>query len=116
MPRIVKGAKYIFGWSTVGKDGRIAIPPEAWKEYGFKKGQKAYLLPGSQKSGGFGLSTSSTLKNTQLEAVLQQHSELFKNGSHEGGVITINKRVYSWVMLRQVCCVQIPLDTLAVFE
>ena len=57
MPRLVKGAKWTFGWVVVGPDRQIAIPPEAWDEYGFRAGGEAIFTPGSLKSGGFGIST-----------------------------------------------------------
>jgi len=57
MPRLVKGAKWVFGWVTVGPDRRIAIPPDAWREYGFRAGEEAIFVPASRRSGGFGLST-----------------------------------------------------------
>ncbi|MFL7792746.1 MAG: hypothetical protein AB8I69_11445 [Anaerolineae bacterium] len=58
MPRLVKGAKWTFGWVVVGPDREIAIPPEAWDEYGFRAGSRAIFTPGSRKSGGFGIGTS----------------------------------------------------------
>jgi hypothetical protein len=61
MPRLVKGAKWTFGWVVVGPDRRIAIPPEAWDEYGFQAGGKAVFTPGSRKSGGFGISRSALM-------------------------------------------------------
>ena len=115
MPRIVKGAKYIFGSSVVGKDGRIAIPPEAWEEYGFKPGQKVVIMPGSLTSGGFGLASLLTLQGTPLDRAIQTYAELFQCKATEGNIITINRRIYSWVMLRQEACVQIPLGTLEAF-
>lgn len=57
MPRLVKGAKWTFGWVVVGPEREIAIPPEAWDEYGFQPGGEAIFTPGSRKSGGFGVST-----------------------------------------------------------
>ena len=57
MPRLVKGAKWTFGWVVVGPDRQIAVPPEAWREYGFQAGDEAIFTPGSLKSGGFGIST-----------------------------------------------------------
>ena len=57
MPRLVKGAKWTFGWVLVGPGGEIAIPPEAWREHGFRAGDEAIFTPGSGKSGGFGIST-----------------------------------------------------------
>lgn len=56
MPRLVKGAKWTFGWVIVGPEREIVIPPEAWDEYGFQAGDEATFTPGSRKSGGFGVS------------------------------------------------------------
>jgi hypothetical protein len=58
MPRLVKGAKWTFGWVIIGPRREIVVPPEAWDEYGFQAGDEAVLTPGSRKSGGFGISTS----------------------------------------------------------
>jgi hypothetical protein len=57
MPRLVKGAKWTFGWVVVGPQREIVIPPEAWDEYGFQAGGEAIFTPGSRNSGGFGVST-----------------------------------------------------------
>ncbi len=57
MPQLVKGGKWVFGWVSVGPQGALRIPPEAWAEYGFRAGEEAAFLPGSRTSGGFGLST-----------------------------------------------------------
>ena len=57
MPRLVKGAKWTFGWVVVGPKREIVIPPEAWDEYRFQEGGEAIYTPGSRTSGGFGLST-----------------------------------------------------------
>jgi hypothetical protein len=57
MPRLVKGAKWTFGWAVVGPEREIAIPPEAWDEYGFQAGGEAIFTRGSRTSGGFGVST-----------------------------------------------------------
>ena len=57
MPRLVKGAKWTYGWVVVGPTRRIVIPPEAWRAFGFQAGGEAVFLPGSRRSGGFSLST-----------------------------------------------------------
>ena len=61
MPRLVKGAKWTFGWVIVGPAQEIAIPPEAWDEYGFQAGAEAIFVAGSRKSGGFSISTSALM-------------------------------------------------------
>jgi len=44
MPQLVKGGKYIFGWSCVHPDGRIMSPPEAREEYCFEPGGKLIVM------------------------------------------------------------------------
>lgn len=66
MPQIVKGGKWVFAWVVVGRGRQLTIPPEAWSEYGFKAGEEAIFLPGSRRSGGFGLTTP-RLMNALLE-------------------------------------------------
>jgi hypothetical protein len=56
MPRLVKGGKWAYGWVVVGPEGEITIPPEAWREFGFRAGDEAIFTPGSRKSGGFAIS------------------------------------------------------------
>lgn len=58
MPQLVKGGKYVFGWSKVNDEGKIVIPSKAFIEYHFKAGEKIILLSGSRTSGGFGLTKS----------------------------------------------------------
>ncbi len=33
MPQLVKGGKYVYGWSKVSTKGKIAIPDKAKEEY-----------------------------------------------------------------------------------
>jgi bifunctional DNA-binding transcriptional regulator/antitoxin component of YhaV-PrlF toxin-antitoxin module len=61
MPQLVKGGKWVFGWVLVGRQGELAIPPEAWDEYGFQAGDEVTFIAGSRRSGGFGLSHSRLL-------------------------------------------------------
>ncbi len=55
MPRWVKGAKETFGWVVVEADRMMFIHPDAWERYGFQAEEQAIFIPGSRKSGGFGL-------------------------------------------------------------
>ena len=55
MPQLVRGGKWVFGWVIVEPRGERVIPPQAWDEYGFQVGNRVTFLPGSRKSGGFGL-------------------------------------------------------------
>jgi hypothetical protein len=57
MPRLVKGGKWAYGWVVVGSEREVTIPPEAWREFGFRTRDEAIFTPGSRKSGGFAIST-----------------------------------------------------------
>ena len=77
MPRLVKGAKWTFGWVVVGPEREIVIPPEAWDEYGFPAGDEAIFTPGSLKSGGFGIS--------MLALIAEARGKMGGAGLHELG-------------------------------
>jgi hypothetical protein len=61
MPRLEKGGKWVYGWVIVSSDYTLPIPPAAWRKYGFRAGDEALLLRGSQTSGGFGLADAARL-------------------------------------------------------
>lgn len=98
MPQLVKGGKYVYGWSKVGEKGKIVVPPEAVKEYNLSKYKKVILLSGSKRSGGFGVTTLKLLENSPLAAVIKPLAQ-FKAPGRE--VIQINGNPYCWVTLRQ---------------
>jgi hypothetical protein len=87
MPRLVKGAKNVFGWSRVGDDGRIVIPPDAFAEYGFAEEGNAVLMSGSKKSGGFGLTTVDKIKESSLAAIITAIPELVEYKISEGTAV-----------------------------
>jgi len=66
MPRLVKGGKYVFGWTRVGETGRIVVPPEALAEYGLRESASLVLVPGSRTSGGLGLGSLEALSRSRL--------------------------------------------------
>lgn len=74
MPQLVRGGKWVFGWAVVGSDRTITIPPEAWEEYGFQVGQEVIMLPGSRRSGGFGLTTSELVAVSPIRAGIQANA------------------------------------------
>jgi bifunctional DNA-binding transcriptional regulator/antitoxin component of YhaV-PrlF toxin-antitoxin module len=112
MPRLVKGGKYVYGWSEVGNGGRIAVPDEALTEYNFKPPCKVMLLSGSRRSGGFALTTVSLLKNSRLSVLLDENSPLSEFQLREGETVTIGGKPYCWVKLNSNGCVTVPLETL----
>ncbi len=87
MPRLVKGAKWTFGWVVVGPDRQIAIPPEAWREYGFQAGDAAILTPGSLKSGGFGISTPALMAEASRKMSGAALRELGRSRFGDGRVV-----------------------------
>lgn len=64
MPRLVKGAKWAYGFVIVGPKRELTIPPEAWSEYRFQAEGDAIFVPGSRRSGGFAVSTPALMAET----------------------------------------------------
>jgi bifunctional DNA-binding transcriptional regulator/antitoxin component of YhaV-PrlF toxin-antitoxin module len=112
MPQLVKGGKYVFAWSKVGKNGRIVIPDEAIQEYNFKTNNNVILMPGSKRSGGFGLTNLGLLKNSHLAVILEKNPQLAKYQVSEGGALEINGRTYCWVKLQDDGSIIVPIETL----
>jgi len=66
MPQLVKGGKWVFGWTFVGPGRVVTIPSDAWDEYRFRVGDEITFIAGSRRSGGFGLSHERLLAGTAL--------------------------------------------------
>jgi bifunctional DNA-binding transcriptional regulator/antitoxin component of YhaV-PrlF toxin-antitoxin module len=112
MPQLEKGGKYTYGWSVVGSDGRIPLPPEALDEYGFGPGDRLILMPGSKTSGGFSITTKGLLDKSPLSRVLADNPDLAGYGVSPGEPVEYDGRVYTWVELSADNCIKIPLRTL----
>jgi hypothetical protein len=84
MPQLVKGGKWVFGWTVVGPGGEVFIPPEAYTEYGFQSGEPVLFLSGSRTSGGFGIARRERLAESQIRLVQRAVGE---------GLIGTNGRV-----------------------
>ena len=106
MPQLVKGGKHTFGWSIVSEQGDIAIPPDAYAEYGFVEGGTALVMSGSRKSGGFTLSKLETFMNSSIAGVLKEQGRL-----PEGETIKIGPRLYCRVKIGDMRF-SLPLNTL----
>jgi bifunctional DNA-binding transcriptional regulator/antitoxin component of YhaV-PrlF toxin-antitoxin module len=100
MPQLVKGGKYAFGWSRVGEQGRVVIPPEAVEEYHLKESEKLIVMPGSRTSGGFGLAPPESLSRSPLRAVLDDCSARGIFQKPAGEIIQRKGKAYCWVELR----------------
>ena len=108
----MKGGKHVFGWSEVDSNGRIVVPDEAFKEYGFKNARKVIMMPGSKRSGGFALTTPSLLKNSQLSVILDGEPRLAEFRLREGETVTVGTRKYCWVKLSSKGEFVVPAETL----
>ena len=111
MPRLVKGGKYVYGWSQVGNDGKIVIPDEALTEYNLKSLTNVIVLSGSKRSGGFALTITSLLQNSALSRILDENSELANFHLPEGETIKVNGKPLCWTTLKEGCIV-LPSKTL----
>ena len=92
MPRLVKGAKWTYGWVIVGLEREVAIPPEAWREFSFEAGDEAIFTPGSRRSGGFGVSTPGLMAEAREKmdgAVLRE----LAHGRFSDGRVTVPPEV-----------------------
>ena len=112
MPRLVKGGKYVYGWSEVDSNGRIVVPSEALEEYGFKDASKLIVMSGSNRSGGFALTTPSLLKNSRLSVILDREPQLAEFRLREGETVTVGARKYCWVKLNSKGEFVVPAETL----
>lgn len=98
MPQLVKGGKYVFGWSRVGATGRVLIPPEAVEEYGLQEDMQVVLVSGSRTSGGFGLMKPGLVETSPLGLPLRQCPGL-ADAASEGKLTEWNRRLYARVAL-----------------
>jgi hypothetical protein len=55
MSQLEKRGKWVFGWVIVRTGKEIRVPPEAYREYGFRVGDEIAFTLGSRSSGGFGI-------------------------------------------------------------
>jgi len=94
MPQLAKGGKHVFGWSRVGPDGRIRIPPEALEEYGLRGHIAVVLAAGSRTSGGFAVMKPDLMEPSALGIILRKCPDL-TDARSEGTFRTWNKRVYA---------------------
>jgi hypothetical protein len=66
VPRLVKGGKWVYGWSIVDAAGAITIPRQAFAEYRFTPGESALVLQGSGRSGGFAIALPAKLAESRI--------------------------------------------------
>lgn len=116
MPQLVKGGKYVFGWSEIRERGKITIPEEAYFEYKFNKDKKGILMSGSKTSGGFGLSSYRLIKNSSIGKILDKFPELINYSLEEGEIIKIQEKIYCWTIISKDKSFLISESTLKSFK
>ena len=112
MPRIVKGGKYIFGWSRIGEGGRIKIPDEAMAEYGLVIGDRVIIMSGSIRSGGFSITTVNLIKDSPLSSILPVIPEMESCHSPPGVTVRVKKRLFCRTTIEKSGCITLPVETL----
>ena len=108
MPQLEKGGKHVFGWSVVGRDGRVRIPAEALREYRLRAGERVILVSGSRTSGGFGLTRRSFLVRSPLRRLLQENPRLDRYRLREGEPLRHRWRFLCWLKIRRGGIVRLP--------
>jgi bifunctional DNA-binding transcriptional regulator/antitoxin component of YhaV-PrlF toxin-antitoxin module len=115
MPQLVKGGKYVFGWSVVGADCRIVIPAEAMQEYRLDVGERVILMSGSATSGGFSVAKKSVLEQSKLADILKREPQLNNFEVEEGQVIHSNGRDFCRVTVHENDLLILSAEILAAF-
>ena len=87
MPRLVKGAKWTYGWVVVGPAFEITIPPQAWREFGFQAGDEAVFTPGSRRSGGFAVGTPELMAQARAKMGGAELRQLARGRFGDGRVV-----------------------------
>ena len=116
MTRLVKGGKYAYGWSKVGITGKIAIPKEAMEEYGVSEGENVFIINGSRRSGGFGITTISRLENSHLSLILDKFPELSTFQAEKGRAIKNGEKMFCWTRIEKDGNIILPIETLKEYE
>lgn len=100
MPQLVKGGKYVYGWTIIKKDGQIHIPDEAFNDYNFKIGENIILMSGSKTSGGFGINTPEAIQASKIgQHIIDTIGYLKESRSfttHRLDIIRSGTRFISW--------------------
>ncbi len=116
MPQLVKGGKYVFGWSLASERGEIVIPPEAKEEYGLEPGTDVVLMSGSRTSGGFSVIAFSSLAKSPLSVVLESLPEIQRKEIAKGEKRILNEKVFCWTQVLSKGVIEVPLDTLSAYD
>ena len=110
MPQLVRGGKWVYGWSVVGMDCRVPVPEEAKEEYGLSSDAGVIVMSGSRSSRGFAITTMELLSGTSFHRHFEGYLEFLdyyeKNRETDQGphaVFTQKGKVLSRVFLDERC-------------
>ena len=112
VPQLVKGGKHAYAWSKVSNKGKITVPNEALTEYNLLTWDKVILIPGSKRSGGFGVTSAELLEKSALHGILAENPQLAKFQINEGETVEIKGKRYCWVKMNQDGSITVPASTL----
>lgn len=115
MPQLVKGGKYVFGWSRIADNGIIVVPPEAIREYKLNKGDKVILMSGSNTSGGFIIGIKPLLEQSALGGVLKENPALNNFQINNGETIEYKGKKYGWTIIQSQNTLKLSPQTLKAF-
>jgi len=103
MPQLVKGGKYVFGWTVLNNDLSIRIPDEAFDEYKFIETDKLIIISGSISSGGFSIITPDSIINSKLSnniiSLIGYKKEINSFTADRLEILKYGKRLISWASL-----------------
>jgi len=116
MPQLVKGGKYVFGWSHVSKSGRICIPGEAREEYRFQLSDKIIIMSGSKTSKGFSVTKTDLIKDCVIYNKLSAYSDLIHFQKLANGYIRDKDRIYTWSEIDREGCFSINEEVLNLYH
>jgi bifunctional DNA-binding transcriptional regulator/antitoxin component of YhaV-PrlF toxin-antitoxin module len=116
MPQLVRGGKYVFGWSKVSEKGRIFIPQEARDEYGLKQWERVILMSGSRRSGGFAVTTPGLLAGSPLATALSRFPRLRTFQMPEARVVRVEGMSFCWTSIDEEGYITLPEATLREYE
>ena len=120
MPQLIKGGKYIFGWTRLNHDLRVRIPDEAFDEYHFKDTDKLIIMPGSKSSGGFSIAAPGSIINSKMgETIVQltgyiKESDTFSTSRLE--IVKLGKRPLSWTSLDKEKYFRLSIELVTLFN
>ena len=116
MPQLVKGGKYIFGWSHVSDTGKICIPEEAKDEYHFRPFDKIFIMSGSKTSKGFSITKTELIKDSVIYQKLSTYKKLIYFQELPNGYIKDKNKILTWSELDAGGCFQLSEDILKQYD